>query len=92
MEMYNAAVEVDTKNTAEDYVDAVMGMLKQYHPAVGTSPHGWLEVRISLPAEALTQACTTATAVVELATGRRALACQVMTEDELAAREWPGWA
>jgi hypothetical protein len=87
MKMYNAAVEVATKNTNEDLVDELMDQLAQYHVAIGTSARGWLEARISLPAESLAQACATAAAVVETATGRSAIACEVMTEDEFDARQ-----
>lgn len=85
MKMYNAVVEVDRKDAAD--VDALMDQLEHHHPAVGISPRGWLEARISLPAETLTQACTTATLIVEAATGAAAIACEVMTEDEFDARE-----
>lgn len=87
MKMYNAAVEVATKNVDEDHIDELMGTLATYHVAVGQSARGWLEARISLPAESLAQACATAAAVVETATGSAAIACEVMTEDEFAARE-----
>lgn len=87
MRMYNAAVEVDTKEISEDYVDALMDKLKPYHPAIGTSPRGWLQVRISVPAEALVQASMTAVIVVETETGRTAIVCEVMTEEEFDARE-----
>lgn len=87
MQMYNAAVEVATKDVDEDLVDELMGTLAPYHVAIGSSPRGWLEARISLPAESLAQACATAAAVVESATGAAAIACEVMTEDEFAGRE-----
>ena len=88
MKMYNAAVEVDHNAAAgEDLVDELMSSLEQYHPAVGTSPRGWLEVRISLPAESLAQACVTATALVETFTGAAAIAAEVMTETEFDARQ-----
>lgn len=87
MQMYNAAVEVATKDTSEALVDELIDQLAQYHGAIAVSPRGWLEARISLPAESLAQACATAAAVVETVTGRRALACEVMTEEEFDARE-----
>lgn len=89
MMMYNATVEVAVKGDQvdDDVVDALMEQLATHHGAVGTSPRGWLEARISLPAENLTQACVTAAAVVESAAGAAAIACEVMTEEEYAARE-----
>lgn len=84
MKMYNAAVEVDV--TSGD-PDALMDALASYHPAVGTSPRGWVEARISVPAESLVQACVTAASLVETFTGAAAIACEVMTEDEFNARQ-----
>jgi hypothetical protein len=87
MQRFNAAVEVATKKVGERQVDDLMDQLEQYHAAIGTSPRGWLQAQISLPAESLTQACITAAAVVEAAAGAAAIACEVMTEDEFDARE-----
>jgi excisionase family DNA binding protein len=84
MKTYNAAVEVDAH---DGDVDELMAALEAYHPAVGISPRGWLEVRISVPAESLVQACVTAATVVESFTGAAAIACEVMTEAEFDARE-----
>lgn len=84
MKMYTAVVEVDAKSGD---VDDLMDQLASYHAAVGTSPRGWLEARLSLPAESLAQACTTAAAVVEAAAGAAAIACEVMLEAEHDARE-----
>ena len=81
---YKAAVEVatreplDVEHTAE---------LSDYHPEVGTSPSGWLEVRISLTANSLAHACSTALAVASAATGAEAIACEVMTARESDDRE-----
>lgn len=87
MHTYNAAVEVATKDTSEDLVDELMDQLATYHPAIGLSPRGWLEVRLSVPAENLVQACVTATTVVEAFAGAVAIAAEVMTEDEFDARQ-----
>lgn len=88
MRMYSAAVEVARKGAgAEQHADELMDGLAEYAVAVGTSPRGWLELRISVPATSLAQAVSTALAVVESATGSAAIACEVMTEDEFAARQ-----
>ncbi|MCW2751478.1 MAG: binding domain protein excisionase family [Aeromicrobium sp.] len=90
MRMYNAAVEVRSqKNPSLDAIDRFMDNLAAYHPAFEMSPRGWLDARISFPAETLAQACATAIAVVEAALGAPAVACEVMTETEFIARE--GW-
>jgi hypothetical protein len=81
---YNAAVEVATKQPLD--VDQVSA-LREYQPQVGTSPRGWLEVRISLSSTSLANACATALAVATAATGAEAIACEVMTERESDDRE-----
>lgn len=85
MKMYNAAVEVATKKIGD--VDELMDALEPYSGAIGTSPRGWLEARISIPGVSVAQAAGTACAIVEQATGVITVAVEVMTEDEFAARE-----
>ena len=77
---YEAAVEVATTQALD--VDDVKSALTSFRPDVGTSPRGWLEVRISLAASDLSHACSTALAVASAATGAEAIACTVMTESE----------
>ncbi len=86
--MYSAHVEVDHRGDVD--IDQVMDQLEPYHPAVGTSPRGYPDAQISLPAETLAQACTTAIAVVSAAYGgAAAVACEILTEAEFDARQ--GW-
>lgn len=82
--MYVAAVEVAT--THEVDLDDALRTLSDYHPVLGTSPRGWIEVQINFPATGLAHACTTAAAIARAATGAEAIACQVMTETEYEAR------
>ncbi len=82
---YTAAVEVATKRPLD--VDELIAALSQYEPSVGTSPRGWLEVRLNLPATTLGAACTTAISVASAATGAEAIACEVMTERESDERK-----
>jgi hypothetical protein len=82
---YTAAVEVATKHQLD--VDELISALSEYEAAVGTSPRGWLEVRLSLPASNLAAACATALSVASAATGAEAIACEVMTERESDERE-----
>ena len=81
---YNAAVEVATTKQLD--VDQV-SELSDYQPRVGTSPRGWLEVRLSVTSTSLAHACATALAVASAATGAEAIACEVMTERESDDRE-----
>ena len=82
---YTAAVEVAAKHALE--VVHLTSAFSQYSPKIGTSPRGWLELRISLQATSLAQACSRALAVASAATGAEAIACEVMTENESAKRE-----
>jgi hypothetical protein len=81
---YTAAVEVATRTPLD--VERV-SELSDYRPKVGTSPRGWLEVRLSLTATSLAHACATALAVASAATGAEAIACEVMTSQESDDRE-----
>lgn len=88
MTMYSAHVEVDRRGDFD--VDQVMDQLENYHAAIGTSPRGYADAQISLPAESLAQACTTAIAVVSAAFGGApAVAVEILTEAEFDARQ--GW-
>lgn len=88
MQMFHATVEIDKRDAFG--VDAMMDALASYHPAIGQSVRGFASATISLPAETLAQACTTAAAVVSAAFGGPAIAAVVMTEPEFLARQ--GWA
>lgn len=87
MDMYNATVEVATKQL---HVDQAMQALAPFHGTVFESERGWAGATISLPAESLGQAALIAGSVVAGALGAEAIACEVMTEAERDARL--GWA
>jgi len=91
MTMYNAAVEVATRQaTTEAALDAAMERLSPFHASVGVGPRGWASARISLLGETLAQAAAAAVALVEAAfDGAPALVAEVMTEAEFDIRE--GW-
>ena len=83
MTMYNAEVTVRTKLDV-----ALLDALDGYHPALDhDAPKGHVRAIISLPAETLRQAITTALAVVEAAANGPATAVEVLTSDEFDARE-----
>jgi len=81
---YKAAVEVATRTPLD--VEQV-SELNDYQPEVGTSPRGWLEVRLSVTSTSLAHACATALAVASAATGAEAIACEVMTSQESDDRQ-----
>lgn len=65
--LYNAVAELDrpAKNVSDDEVDKLMDFASVYSPAVGASPHGRLEMTVTIPAMTLRQAVHTATALLE---------------------------
>jgi len=90
MQMYNARVEVASRDLTDTTTDTAMDALAAFHPSVWQSDRGWAGATISLPAENLAQASAAALAIVAAAFGgSAAIACEVMTEDERDARE--GW-
>lgn len=77
--LYSIRLELDAASEpdeAERIVDALAG----YHPAVGLAS-ARMAVTVSLPAESLALAASTAIAVVEGATRHRALAIAAATAD-----------
>ncbi|MCW2760346.1 MAG: hypothetical protein JWR85_547 [Marmoricola sp.] len=81
---YDATVEVATKDRLD--VDDLMTALAEYKPVLGTSVRGWHEIRLSVPAATLAQACHTAISVATAATGAKAIACEVMTTQQTDER------
>jgi excisionase family DNA binding protein len=85
---YNARIEYATRDgDDDDLIDALAG----YHPAIARAPRGWVEAIITLPAETLRQATTTALAIAEVAgraalAGAEVLALEVLPTDEFDAR------
>jgi excisionase family DNA binding protein len=87
--MWNAEIELDIKPTpriVEKLATEWMPALADYHAAMATSRTGHVLVIISLPAETLRQATSTALAVVQDVTGRTATSVQVMTTEAFEAR------
>lgn len=80
---YNARIEYQTR---EDIDDRLLDALADYHPATGRAPRGWVEAIITLPAENLRQAATTALAVAEAAHVAPLLAVEVLPTAEFDAR------
>jgi excisionase family DNA binding protein len=79
---YNATVEVAHRGKIEDAAERLVTALEGYSPATGRSLLGRLDVTITVPAESLRQAATTALAVVEAAAGRPAVSVQVLPTDD----------
>ncbi|MCB7135219.1 helix-turn-helix domain-containing protein [Cellulosimicrobium marinum] len=68
MTEYNARIEWRTRTTDDDpRVDELVGALIDYRPAVSRSERGWINADITLPAENLRQALSTALAIATTA-------------------------
>lgn len=85
MKMHTITVELDTRDV--DQAEQLVTSLEQLHPAVSTSPRGWLEVTVTIPAEHVGQAVTLAIAAAEQAAGHPTVAVTAMTEEEADARQ-----
>jgi len=86
MTSYNALIEVHERDVREQRAEELVERMKPFHPSVSQSARGWLAARVTVPAENLLQAASTAIAVVESATGAQAVASEVMLETEFDAR------
>jgi len=63
MTEFNATLELAKRNPTDDDVDTLMDAFADFHPTIGTSPLGWVEVTITVQAESLRQAIATALAL-----------------------------
>ncbi len=87
--MYFAVhIELDAHKTENEMIK-LHDQLAQidYHPAVGVSPRGFLDVRVTVPATGLIQAVTTTVATMQHLTEATAIAVEALTEKERDARE-----
>lgn len=87
--MWTAQIELDVRLTprnAERLAQDWMPALADYHAVLGAGPTGQVVIVISLPAEGLRQAASTALAVIQDVTGRTAVSLQVMTTEDFDAR------
>jgi excisionase family DNA binding protein len=80
---YNARLEF---HTCKDVDELLIDRLADYHSATGRSPRGWVEVTITVPAESLRQAVSTALAVAEGAQVAPVLGVEVLPTAEFDAR------
>jgi excisionase family DNA binding protein len=84
MEHFNVRAELATRrqDLDDDLIDALTG----YSPAVGRSDRGRVEVIITVPADTLRQAVTTALPLLEQAGNSGVIALEVMSTAEFDAR------
>lgn len=84
--METFTVTVETTSRREDVHRAIDDLLP-FHGSVGMSVRNRNQAIITIPAEGLAQATTTAIALIEKAFDARAVACEAMTEAEFDTRQ-----
>lgn len=70
MKHFTVAVELEERAPSEQRVRSLLAGLRLLQPTIGTSPRGWLEVKLTVPGDSLAQAAFLATAAVGHVTGR----------------------
>jgi len=88
MTEYNARIEWATRDGDDD---DLVDELVDYHPAISRSERGWVAADLTLPAETLRQAATTALAIADAASaavldGAAVLALEVLPTAEFDQR------
>ena len=93
MQMFSAHIEVDDRAPVPsdgDLRDTLLKALAPYGGEPDVSPRGFRSATITLPAENIAQACTTAAAVVSsVYGGATPIVVEAMTTQEFTKRE--GW-
>lgn len=92
MKHYSIHVEVNRRDHTLEDASNLLVALSDYSTAVGTSPFGWLDVQLTVPADSLAQATRTAIALVSEATGVEAIRVEAMTEEQFDIRQGHGSA
>lgn len=89
MEYFTIHIELDKRNPTGEAITQLLELLSsgQFSPAVGTSPRGYLEARVSVPSQGLVQAVMTTVATVQQLAGATAVHVDAMTEKEFDLRE-----
>lgn len=87
MNHYTIDIEVqrDSDLTADD-IDRAMDALAEYGAALGVTPRGHQAARLTVPADSITQAASTAASVAAAAIGGTVIRIDAMTEAEAEAR------
>lgn len=84
--MWKAKIVVGAARAGWQFDEAGTAVLAEYQSEIAAAGAGRVVVTLTLPAQSLAQACTTALAVVQLAAGRPGVSVEVMAEDDAEAR------
>ena len=83
---YAVHVETTRRDLTPDEAEQIVDELDEWHPAVGTSPRGWVDVQMTVPAESLEGAIRVGVALARQFLDAEPLAVAAMTDAEFDAR------
>ena len=83
---YSVHIEFDRRDLKAATAERWVTQLEDWHAAVGHSPRGYVDVQMTLPAEDLVRAASTAVAITAPIIQAHPLRVEVMTEAEFDAR------
>lgn len=83
---YSIHIEFDRKQLKPEAAARFVEQLADWHGAVGHSPRGWVDVQLTLPAEDIVRATSTAVAITAPIIRAHPITVAVMTEAEFDAR------
>lgn len=86
MAVFSAVVDLNDRNLTEQRIDELMDALRAFEPSISQTERGWIRIHITVEAANITQATATAIAIAQQATNAPAIATEIMTELEAAAR------
>lgn len=83
---YAVHVELARRDLTPDDADLLIDELADWHAAIGTSPRGWADVQMTVPAESLDGAIRAALALARQMFDAEPITVSAMTEAEFTER------
>lgn len=83
---YSVHIEFGRRNITPAETERIVDQLADWHAAVGHSPRGYVDVQMTLPAEDLSRAASTAVAITAPILKADPIRVEAMTEAEFDAR------
>jgi excisionase family DNA binding protein len=83
---YSVHIEFERRDLPPAEAERILTQLEDWHAAVGHSPRGYVDVQITLPAEDLARAASTALAIAAPVVNAQPIRVEAMTEAEFDAR------
>lgn len=83
---YSVHIEMNRRDLTPADAERIVDDLAELHAAVGTSPRGWADVQLTIPADSLDMAVRLSIGVARVAFDAKELTVQAMPEAEFDAR------